>query len=564
MPGRLRSAAVRLADRAPWLVDLYRWSRNPRWEAAIRRDTGEARRRLGWLRRLPEPPPGTPVVLLVMRREDVFDVKSSLMLGAALKLAGVRPVILAQHRRVPRIRRYARAFGVRDLRHRDEFPLTAGEREEIEARADELLARGDDFAAARGWSERGQPLGERALSTLIRRTLDGEPDLSHPELRRALRAILVEVSTNYRVAECALDAVDPAWVIADETGYATNGPLVDLALARGLEVLELTPYVREGALVFKRMSARLGRTATPSVSERTLERLEERPWTTADDETFEREIETRYGRRSSLRSMYQGETDSLDREQICRLLDLDPARPLVVIFSHVLWDASFFYGEDLFANYGEWLEETVRAAVANPRLQWLVKTHPANAFRIRHGDVSGPVAEVEVVRRSVDELPSHVRLLMPDTAISSLDLYRCADLGVTVRGTAGLEMACFGKPVVTGGSGHYSGLGFTRDAASREEYLALLAGAETLTTPLATAARNRARRYAYSLFHLRPWTGRSFEVRLDYPEQGWHPLDRNVVPVARTLAEARDFGDLHRWAEWVAESGEADYLEEEP
>jgi len=51
-------------------------------------------------------------------------------------------------------------------------------------------------------------------------------------------------------------------------------------------------------------------------------------------------------------------------------------------------------------------------------------------------------------------------VLLPDTKISTLSLYRFADDGVTVRGTPGLEIACFGKPAFTAGTGTYAGLGF--------------------------------------------------------------------------------------------------------
>jgi hypothetical protein len=554
--------ARRLADRAPWLVDLYRFTRHPRWEIANWRDWLWSRRRLGWLRQVPSPATDAPAVLVVLRREDIFDVKSGLMLGAALQLRGVRPVVLANHPRVPRIRRYAAAFGVDSILYRSDLPPDDGETREIEATADELMARRDDFAATRRWVYRGHPLGDRVLSTLIREMVSGEPDLTDRAVRARMRRILLQVLRHYHEAERVMRVVDPVGVLADETGYAVNGPLVDVAIAQGRDVFEASPFLREGTLVLKRMNLDVGRAPCSSVSRASLERLERTPWSAELDAEIEAEIEGRYVGQESLRKMYQWHTHDVGRDQICADLGLDPGRPLVVVFSHVLWDASFFYGQDLFPNYGRWLEETLRAAADNARVNWLFKTHPANAFRLAHGDVEGPVAEVEVIERCLDELPPHVRLLLPETSISSLALYRHGDVGVTVRGTAGLEMACFGKPVLTAGSGHYSGFGFTLDSTTRGEYLDRLRRIETSTAPLADEQRTRARRYAHALFELRPWVARSFELRLDYPDVGWHPLDRNVVPVARSLGEAERLGDLHRWAEWAVSSREADYLKD--
>jgi len=556
-----RAIAVRLADRLPLLVDAYRFLVHPGWELAIWRDDFAARRRLRWLRDVEPPSPGAPRALFVLRREDLFDIKSRLMLGAALQLEGVEPVVLANHHRVPRILRYARAFGVDSLHFRSDFPLSAAETAKITARRAELMAEEPEFSTVLAWTHGGQPLGERVLSTLIRETLDGEPDLGDPAIHQRLGRLVVQALVNYRQAERILDAIEPRWLLADESGYLTNGPLVDVALARGAEVFEVTPFLRDGTLVFKRMSSELGRETAPSVSRSTLELLSETPWTPAQDAELTRELQRRYGGDSAIQRMYQATTRPVEREGICRELELDPTLPIAVVFSHVLWDASFFYGQDLFLTYRRWLEATILAAAANPAVNWLIKTHPSNAFRLRHGDVSGPVAEVEVVRGCLRDLPQHVRLVLPETTVSSLSLFRHADVGITVRSTAGLEMACFGKPVITAGSGHYSGLGFTIDSSSPGEYLECLARVSDHLAPLGEGQVVRARRYAHALFELRPWVARSFAIRHDFPRDGRHPLDRNLVPIARSLAEAADNGDLHRWAAWAVRGRAADYLE---
>lgn len=560
---RARSLARGFANRVPLLVDLYRMGVNPRWEIANWRDWVSTYRGLVWLRQLPDPTPGSPRSLLVLRREDIFDIKCRAMLGAALKLEGAQPVILANHRRVPRILRYARAFGIDEIRYRDEFRLTLEELSEISRLTAELMSREMRFASVRDWTHRGHKLGERILSTLIRETLDGEPDLTDPAVEVRMRRIVLRVLAHYREAEKVFDAVRPSWVLADETGYATNGPLVDVALSRGVDVFEVTPFLRDGTLLFKRMNSELGRAPAASVSMATLDALAERPWTSDQEESLMSELEERYAGRSGLQRMYQWHTEHTGREEICREFDLDPQRPIAVVFSHVLWDSSFFYGRDLFLSYRTWLEETLHAAVANPRVNWLIKTHPSNAFRLRHGDVSGPVAEVEVVRRSVSELPEHVRLVLPETRVSSLSLFRHTDVGITVRSTAGLEMACFGKPVITAGTGHYSGLGFTHDADTAEEYLERLRRVTDHLRPLDEDQTIHARRYAHALMRLRPWTLLSFETQFEFPHEGWHPLDRNLVPTVRSLAEAEAHGDLRRWATWAVRSPDADYLEED-
>ena len=64
-------------------------------------------------------------------------------------------------------------------------------------------------------------------------------------------------------------------------------------------------------------------------------------------------------------------------------LGLDPSKKTAVIFSHVLWDATFFYGEGLFDDYETCLLQTVRAACGNKRLNWVIKLHPDLVWKLK-------------------------------------------------------------------------------------------------------------------------------------------------------------------------------------
>ena len=143
-------------------------------------------------------------------------------------------------------------------------------------------------------------------------------------------------------------------------------------------------------------------------------------------------------------------------------------------FSRIL-EISGFWGEDLFEDYTHWFVETMRAACANPELEWVVKLHPAHLVKAKQNKDSGRPSELEVIDSAVGALPPHVKLLYPDTDLSTYSLFEIADYGVTVRGTVGVECALFGIPVVTAGTGRYYRRGFTLDSSTREEYLYKLA-----------------------------------------------------------------------------------------
>ena len=88
-----------------------------------------------------------------------------------------------------------------------------------------------------------------------------------------------------------------------------------------------------------------------------------------------------------------------------------------------------FYGESLFDDYEQWLVETVRAAIANPRLNWIVKVHPVNVWRSRMDGAALVQLEAEVSAASISaRCPAHVKLMAADTPREHLLAVRCRRL----------------------------------------------------------------------------------------------------------------------------------------
>src|SRR5262249_50962963 len=134
------------------------------------------------------------------------------------------------------------------------------------------------------------------------------------------------------------------------------------------------------------------------------------------------------------------------------------------------WDEALFFGNDLFDDFEHWLLETTRAACQNRNLNWIIKLHPANVIKLLDHQKTQTPSEL-VVLSQLGPLPEHVKILPADTDINTQSLFPLIDYGLTVRGTIGLELPCFGIPVLLAGTGRYSGKGFTIDPETREEYL---------------------------------------------------------------------------------------------
>ena len=286
-------------------------------------------------------------------------------------------------------------------------------------------------------------------------------------------------------------------MLFNERNYADQGPLCDIALAARLE--------RDPVRQRLRGRHAWSSSATPprrrrSTRARSPTRRGSACGSSSGRRSATRELEQEFARRydrdaTFLARWNQGWTRRQPREEIARTLGLDPSKKTAVIFSHVLWDANMFFGRDLFADQEEWFVESVRAACANDareldrqaapreRLEAQARPRQRRARRARRRSASTSAS----CRRTC-------KLLEPDTDISTWSLFDVTDFGVTIRGSIGFELPCFGKPALTAGTGFYSGRGFTVDSETADEYLGRLARIHELDPP--TAEQRRAREEA--------------------------------------------------------------------
>jgi hypothetical protein len=171
-------------------------------------------------------------------------------------------------------------------------------------------------------------------------------------------------------------------------------------------------------------------------------------------------------------------------------------------------------------------------------------------------------AEEETLRMRIGRLPPHVSLLSADSDISTFSLFPVMDYCLTVRGTAGLEAACLGIPILTGGTGRYDRKGFTIDSATPQQYLQHIAHIQEIPR-LSPAQIELAERYAYGLFLLRPLSLSS--VSLEFDKKYGEENSFNLVEInTRTRKDWEEAPDLRAFADWVTKSDEQDFLQPVP
>ncbi len=498
--------------------------------------------------------------LIVLASDMAYEVKILAMLAYGLKMRGFRVVVFAS-KICLWARRYFSAYGINEFVYWEDWKASYEEEEEMAAFTREAFDKPLTFQAVKEWNYRSAWIGPQILSSVVRGLLAGKPDPRDPVIQENIRQILPSTLAMVHIAEKVLNAVHPDKLVLIEANYALMGALVDTAMTRNVTVIQAIQPSRDDALILKKLTRQNRRLHPFSVSSESMERLKHMEWTSMHEAKLQEELQSRYKGKWFLQSRNQPGVKEKKRDDIVRQFNLNPAKKTAVIFSPVLWDANLFYGDDLFEDFGDWFIQTLRAACANPRVNWLVKLHPANLWKRARQNVESELAEVSLIREHFGDpsaLPGHVKLLFPDTDISTWSLFENADYGLTVRGTVGIEMPCFGKPMFTAGTGRYSDLGFTTDSSTKEEFLQRLEHIEEY--PAMTQEQTLlAKKHAYALFCLRPWVMKSFRAKFSYKKKGIHPLDSNLFPVVKSLDELHAFGDLEKFASWVC-SEEVDYL----
>lgn len=170
-------------------------------------------------------------------------------------------------------------------------------------------------------------------------------------------------------------------------------------------------------------------------------------------------------------------------------------QPVVTLYSSVTWDFGILQKHPVFTGMFEWINETIRAAAGKP-YTLLVRVHPAE--KGSDGFVSRQQV-AEEIHRVFPKLPDNVKLVPPESKISSYTLMDISEASLVYTSTVGLESVIAGKPTIMCSLPNYGRRGFTIDIKSREEYFSYLEDLKTIP-PVSPEQVDLARRYAYLRF----------------------------------------------------------------
>lgn len=333
------------------------------------------------------------------------------------------------------------------------------------------------------------PLGKLVRPSVQWFMLSGSPSFDR-EMQETFRRFLVSGAIMSRVGGRMLDRLNPEVVYMLNGIFFAERIVIEHARRRGIRFVTHEGGFMPSTQVF----ANDGFAPHHNVDD-VWARYASHALTDDENRLLQKYLDDRTGGRRDV-SQYYPSIES-DSATVARTLDLDPGKPLVTLFTNVDWDTACFAAGSAFESMEHWLEHTIRYFAAHPERQLVIRVHPAE---IRLRLLEPRVGVIEMVKRHFEQLPTNVRLVPPDSNLSSYALMELSSLGLVYTSTVGMEMALRGKPVISAGRGYYVNKGFTLDAQSPAEYDALLDRGHLV--PLSPQQLELARRYA-SLFFFR-------------------------------------------------------------
>lgn len=189
-----------------------------------------------------------------------------------------------------------------------------------------------------------------------------------------------------------------------------------------------------------------------------------------------------------------GREHALEWSQLREELEIPQGAKLVSFLPGIKADSSMEGVGYLFADMADWIRQAAVFFERFPDHIMAVRIHPAEVAGAEHLSREPFFDYIRAMK-----LPKNFRVIRSESKLDSYSLGKHSAFIAPFVSTLGLEMACWGKPVIPAARTHYQKKGFTWDASTKEEYFGILE--RMCREPIAPpGAQEKAIRYAYLYF----------------------------------------------------------------
>lgn len=168
-----------------------------------------------------------------------------------------------------------------------------------------------------------------------------------------------------------------------------------------------------------------------------------------------------------------------DFEKICKELSIDRSKKIISAFPNIIWDTNALDRELAFESMMDWLYCTIDFVQKNQGHLLIIRAHPGE-IRLR---VNTRSKVKDLIIDKYGTIPENVKIIEPESEISSYEIARNSGYCTLYTGTLGIELALMGMKPIICGTPFYFNKGFSNDVYSKNDYFEILSGRKELVQP---------------------------------------------------------------------------------
>lgn len=327
------------------------------------------------------------------------------------------------------------------------------------------LAQNIPFKSFRYWEYEGVRIGEEAFASVLRVTFKGTLD-DTPLNRELVKRYLISGILMAKAAQKAYESIKPDRIVLIHGVYLTHGIATKVANKMGIPVIVMGGggLRKDTAILCHNKTYHLQLVSEPNNIWENYDISEKQK-----EQVLDYAIRKRSARGGADYLSYHPDPIE-DADEIYKLLKIDRSRPIISLYTNVIWDAQIMYESNAFSNIFDWLFTSIEELGKNSNCWAVIRIHPA--------EVKGPCPTqqpmTEEIKKKFPKLPENIRVIGPESDISSYTLAQESKAAIIFGTKMGLEIALMRIPLVICADTFNRNKGYGLDIGSKEQYIELI------------------------------------------------------------------------------------------